>query len=457
MTDMFTAPIFFCGIILATPTPLCFAAQAGQTTSPSTATSTPAIETVRSAYLEGRDKDVLILVERALIDATTVGDIGMKAAELYFWKGSSLRRLGRYDESLIALEHAKKLGFAGPELYIERGLTNKSLGHAEEAQQDYQEAEKRFPDDPDQRELYLKHWKWDGADQPRFQLWFAPQAGWDSNVIGLDQNTPLLQNAVNFQSYYAGFYVDTKYFVVQNQHQLLWLEYQLLGRDYPQEQSVSFLDNLISLIGRQPLLDGLDLEIRGSWEEAFLSGTGHFRTQRTIGPAFLVQPLADVQIRVWGDWTDATYYESVPSAQNRDGSISRIGLNLSIDLGHSWMLGPYGVYNKENAQGSDYVAHGWEFGVQASTPELTGFKIVGLVSYGEEMYPNPNSLTGFTANRIDRPLGVTLTVTFKQIEKWLGYAPAVSVGYVRHSSTISNFNYTRWTPQLELSLGVLSF
>jgi tetratricopeptide (TPR) repeat protein len=454
---MKTAPIFLCGILLASSAPLCFAAQAGHDESPSPVTQAPSIESVRSAYLEGRDKDVLIMVERALIDVTTAGDIGMKAAEVYFWKGSSLRRLGRYDESLIALEHAKTLGFTGPELYIERGLTNKSLGHAEEAQQDYQEAEKRFPNDPDQRELYLKHWKWDSADQPRFQLWLAPQAGWDSNVIGLDKNTPLLQNGVNFESYYAGFYVDTKYFVVQNQHQLLWLEYQLLGRDYPQEQSISFLDNLISITGRQPLLDRLDFEIRGSWEEAFLSNTGHFRTQRTIGPAFLVQPLADLQIRLWGDWTDASYYESVPSAQNRDGSSIRVGLNLSIDLGRAWMLGPYGFYNKSNTQGSDYVAHGWELGVQVSSPELAGFKMLGLVSYGEETHPNLNSLTGFTTNRVDRPLGVTLTITFKQIEKWLGYAPTVSVGYVRHASNIANFDYSRWTPQLELSLGVLSF
>jgi tetratricopeptide (TPR) repeat protein len=441
-------------VLIATTRP-CFAVQ--EEVRNITTIPAPSVEAVRKAYTEGRDKEVLVLAERALIEVSTAGDLGMKAAELYFWKGSALRRLGRLDEALIALEHAKTLGFAGPELYLERSLTNKSLGNAQDAQQDYQEAEKRFPEDPEKRELYLKHWKWDAAEQPRFQLWLAPQAGWDSNVIGLDKNAPLVKGAVNFDSYYLGAYFDAKYFLVQNQHQLLWLEYQLMGRDYPQEQTVSFLDNVMTIAGRQPLLDNLDFELRGAWEEAFVRDTGHFRTQRTIGPAFLFQPLPDLQVRVWGDWTSASYYEAVPGAQNRDGTTSRIGVTFAIDLGHAWMAGPYGSYNTSNTKGSDYDAHGWELGIQMASPEFAGFKVLALLSYGQEDYANPNSLTGFTTRRVDRPLGASLTITFKQIEKWLGYAPTVSIGYVRHASNIPDFDYNRWTPQLEVSLGVLSF
>lgn len=416
-----------------------------------------ALEAVRSAYREGRDKEVLILAERALIDAKMAGDFEMKAAELYFWKGSALRRLGRLDEALIALEHAKVLGFSGPELYLERSLTNRSLGNAAESQQDYQEAEKRFPENSEERELYLKHWKWDSAEQPRFQLWAAPQAGWDSNVIGLDPNTPLIENKVNFDSYYAGAYFDLRYFLVQNQHQLLWLEYQLLGREYPQESEVSFLDNVVSIAGRQPLFEKIDFELRGSWEEAFLRETGHFRAQGTIGPAFLYQVSPDVQIRIWGDWTDATYYESVPAPQNRNGTLARLGLTFAVDVGAGWMIGPYGFYDKSNTKGTDYDSAGWDLGIQTTSPEISGFKVILLLNYGEEDYSNPNSLTNFTLKRVDRPFGSTLTVTFKQIEKWLGYAPTISVGYVRHASNLSDFNYSRWTPQIEVSLGVLSF
>jgi hypothetical protein len=137
--------------------------------------------------------------------------------------------------------------------------------------------------------------------------------------------------------------------------------------------------------------------------------------------------------------------------------LSRAGLTLAIDLGYAWVLGPYGSVNKSNTKGGDYDAHGWETGLQVTSPEFSGFKVIALVSYGEETYANPNSLSGFTKRRLDRPLGANVTVTFKQIEKWLGYAPTLAFGYLRHESNIGDFNYTRWTPQLEVSLGVLSF
>jgi hypothetical protein len=417
----------------------------------------PTLEAVRTAYLEGRDKDVLVMVERALVDVPAIGDLEMKAAELYFWKGSSLRRLGRQDEALIAFDHAKKLGYSGPELYLERSLTNKTLGKASDSEQDFQEAEKRFPEDTEQKELYLKHWKWDATEQPRFQLWIAPQAGWDSNVIGLDPGTPLLQGKPTFDSYYAGAYLDTKFFVVQNQRQLVWLEYQLLGREYPEEQDVSFMDSVLSLTGRQPVSDTMDFEVRGAWEEAFLRDTGHFRNQLTAGPALLVKALEGVQVRLWADWTDASYYESVPDPQDRDGTLGRVGVIVAIDLGKAWGVAPSASVHRSRTSGSDYDYTGWEVSVQGTSPELSGFRIVALVSYGQDDYRNPNSLTDFTQKREDRIFGGTLTITFKQIEKWLGYAPAISLGYVHHDSNISEFAYNRWTPQVEVSLGVLSF
>jgi tetratricopeptide (TPR) repeat protein len=419
--------------------------------------SVPTLETVRRAYIEGRDKEVLVMVERALVDVSPIGDLEMKAAELYFWKGSSLRRLGRHEEALIAFDHAKKLGYAGAELYIERSLTNKTLGKGPESEQDFQEAERRIPPNSEERELYLKHWKWDASEQPRFQLWITPQAGWDSNVIGLDPGTPLLQGKPTFDSYYAGAYLDTKFFLVQNERQLVWVEFQLLGREYPEEQDVSFLDNVFSLTGRQPLSPTMDLELRGSWEEAFLRDTGHFRTQRTIGPALLVKPLEGVQVRLWGDWTDASYYESVPAPQDRDGTLGRLGTMVVVDLGRSWSLAPSASVHRSRADGSDYDYTGWEVVMQGTSPEISGFRVIASVSYGQDDYRNPNSLTAFTEKRKDRIFGTTVTIIFKQVEKWVGYAPSVSVGYVKHDSNIGEFAYDHWTPQIELSLGVLSF
>jgi tetratricopeptide (TPR) repeat protein len=418
----------------------------------------PSVQEIRTAYTEGRDKDVLLLTERALLAATNRGDLDLKGGELYFWKGAALRRLGRSDEAVIALDQSKALGFSAPQVYMEHGLASRTLGDSQEADRDYQEAEKRLPEDPSLRDLFLKHWKWDGTDQPRFQLWLSPEVGWDSNVIGLRSDTPLLEGKPNFESYYYGAYLDARYYLVQNQRQLVWLEYQLLARDYPQETAVSFLDNVGSIAGRQPLTDWADFEIRGSLEEAFLRDTGHFRGQEAIAPALLLQATHDLQVKVWGDWTHATYYEKdVPEPQDRSGNITRGGVVLAIDLGMSWTLAPYGTLNKVAAKGSDYDAHGWETGVTVTSPEVAGFRVTMVAFYGEEDYTNLNSIVNFTEKRLDRPWGGTLTITLKHIEKWLGYAPSLSVGFVRHSSNIAEFSYSRWTPQLEVSLGILSF
>lgn len=421
-------------------------------------TQVPSIQEIRTAYTEGRDKDVLLLAERAILAATTRGDLDLKGGELYFWKGAALRRLGRADEAVIALDQAKALGFSQPQLFMEHGLASRTLGDTREAEQDREEAERHLPQDPELRELFLKHWKWDGTDQPRFQLWLSPDAGWDSNVIGLRSDTPLLEGKPNFESYYYGVYLDTRYYLVENQRQLVWLEYQLLARDYPQETAVSFLDNVWSIAGRQPLTGWADFEVRGTLEEAFLRDTGHFRGEEAIAPALLLQATQDLQIKVWGDWTHATYYEKdVPDPQNRSGDITREGVVLAIELGMSWTLAPYGTLNKVAAKGSDYDAHGWEAGVTLTSPELAGFRVTIQGYYSEENYTNLNSIVAFTEKRLDRPWGGTLTIALKHVEKWLGYAPSVSVGFIRHSSDIAEFSFTRWTPQLEVSLGILSF
>ena len=52
---------------------------------------------------------------------------------------------------------------------------------------------------------------------------------------------------------------------------------------------------------------------------------------------------------------------------------------------------------------------------------------------------------------------ITLAVFFKQIERLIGYAPAISVTYVHHESNIADFKYHRWDPQIELGINVLSF
>lgn len=415
------------------------------------------IEAVRMAYAERRDKDVLLLADRALLEVTKAGGLGIRIAELHFWRGAALRRLGRHEEALVALDQAKALGLKEPELYLERSLTHASLGHSQEADQERQEGERLLPEDLERRERLNFRWQQEAKERLRFQFALAPQFGFDSNIIGLSDDTPLQEGDVDFDSYFAGVYLDAKYFLVRNQNQIVRLGYQGLAREYPENRDVSYFDNVVSLLWRQPVIEYVDIEARASLEEAFLRDDGHFRTQRTIGPALLMQPLHDLQVRLWADWTEANYYVDVPAEQDRDGTIARGGITFSIDLGRSWSVSPYASYNRYKADGSDYDARGWEVGLSLTAAEVAGFLIVPSVSYGEQDYENPNSLANFEKKREDRPLRATVTVTMGLLEKVIGVAPTLSVSYARHKSNIDAFDYTRWAPYIELGINVVSF
>lgn len=416
-----------------------------------------AVRAVRTAYKDGRDQEVLLLADRALLAMARDGDLAMRAPELHFWRGAALRRLGRYDEAVVALDLAITLGFRGPEVHLERGLAHRGLGRRQEADRDYQEAERLLPEDPEMRERLLHRWKWDGKDQARLQVLASPQLGFDTNIVGLDERTPLVQDDVDFDSPYAGAFLEAKYFPILNDRQLLWIGYQNLVRYYTDEPDVSFTDNVATLVGRQPLFEDFDLEARASLEEAFLREDGHFRTQRTVGPAALWRPVRPLHLRLWADWTDADYYAPVPAEQDRDGQIVRGGLRLTLDLGRGWSAAPFVSLNRYDAEGSDYESRGWEAGLSVTPAELGGIRLVASLAYGRQDYENPNSLTGFAEKRSDRPLSASLVVTLRMLEGVLGYAPTLSVAYMRHRSTIDNFDYDRWTPQIELGIAALSF
>lgn len=418
---------------------------------------TSRVESIRAAYRQGRDSDVILMVDETFLEVTKTGDHSLDA-ELYFWKGSSYRRLGKIEQALIAFKQAKALGYRGPELFLESGLANRAVGNTQEADQDYQEGRRILPDDLEQRQKYNERWAKEGKEKTRFQLNVAPNVGYDSNVVGLDKNTPLFDsNLKNFDSYYVGLNLSARYYLIRNEHQILQLEYQAQGRDFPNANDVSYIDNIGSLTGRQPLTDWVDLEARAALEEAFVRQDGHFRTERILGPALIMQPTYNLQVRLWGDYTNVAYYAASTAEQDRDGDIVRVGLTLAMDLSNGWNVAPYVFVDKYNADGSDYKSQGWEFGVTVLPPEVAGFKFTFTASYGQQDYKNPNSVTNFTEKRKDKPFGFILAVTFRQLESVIGYAPTLSVSYYDHRSNIHEFSYSRWAPQIELGITALSF
>lgn len=415
------------------------------------------LRAIRSAYKEGRDTDVLLGADRALLGTARVGGSGVRVGEIHFWRGAALRRLGRTEEALVAFDQAKALGFQEPELYLERSLTQRSLGQVEEAEKEWQEGERFMPEDLERWErLSLRRQK-EERERSRLQLWVAPQLGYDSNVLGLEEDTPLQQGDVDFASSFLGAYVDARYFLVRNGNQVLWLNYQGMAREYPEEPDVSYMDNVLAMVGRQPLFAAVDVEVRSSVGEAFLREDGHFRTQRALGPAILARPLEAVQVRLWGDWTRADYYASVPNEQDRDGTMGRVGIGLGLDLGGNWSLSPSLAYVKYSAEGSDYDFRGWDVGLTLTPPEVVGFLVAPSVGYGDYDYANPNSLTGFAERREDRTLRATLSVTIRVLERAIGYTPTLAISYLRQRSNVEAFDYSRWAPHIELGINVLSF
>ncbi len=415
------------------------------------------LEGVRSAYRDKRDEDALVQADQALLEITRSGDAGMLAPELYFWRGASLRRLNRPKEALVALEESRVRGFKHPELHLELALVRRSLGQSEAAERDLGEAQAAVPGDLGRQSQLISRWNREGKEDPRFRLTLSPQIGWDSNIIGLDPDSPLVQGSVEEDSFFAGAYLGAKYFVHRDGHQVIELELQSVGRLYTEADELNFWDTLLSAVGRQPLGDWVDLEARVSLGESVIRDSGHFRTERIAGLGLLMTPLHELKLRVFVDWTNADYYDSAPAPQDRDGDIVRGGLEGAIELGRGWTVSPYVTVSKYNTEGSDFDALGVEGGFTIRPEEWMGCRVSLALGLGSQEFENENSLSNFTKKRSDFHVQGTLSIAFRQLERLLGVIPTLSVTYVHHDSNISAYRYERWIPQVDLGINVLSF
>src|SRR5436190_8024044 len=127
----------------------------------------PSLDEIRDAYRQRRDEDVIVKADQALHEITLKGDLDQRAAELHFWRGASLRRLGRNKEALVALQESKIRGFNTPELNLELAIVRRSLGDSVGAEQDYREAERVLPPDIEKQERLIERWNRQGKDEPR--------------------------------------------------------------------------------------------------------------------------------------------------------------------------------------------------------------------------------------------------------------------------------------------------
>ena len=425
---------------------------------PPTGEEASSLETVRSAYLAGRDLDTVLAADEALAIATRSEAAGSVVAELHFWRGAALRRLGRLPEARVALDAARTLGLGIPELHLELALTKRALKQDEDAEREFREAERRLPENDERHFRFAERWKEVSKAEPNFQLTIAPQVGYDSNIVGLDEDAPLQGGDVEEASFFAGLLLSAKYFLHRSDRQILALDYRNVMRAYSEESDFNYTDNLLTATGRQPLLEGADLEIRGSLGEAFTEGDGHLRTSRTVAPAVLMTLSSKVQARLWGDWTSVDYYTpDLPPEQDRDGVVWRGGLVVGWDLGSGWSLAAHMSFATYDTDGSDYDHDEWTLGIVVTTPEIAGVILNPSVSYTGANYDNPDSTVGFTDTREDEILRVSITIALRGLEREIGYAPSITFVFTDQSSTIDAYDYARFEPRVEVGVLAYSF
>jgi hypothetical protein len=409
-----------------------------------------ALALARAAYAEGRDSDLVALTERAIVEG------GVVDGELFFLRASALRRLGRPDEALVAFEASDGLGYRAPEAAMERALALSAAGRTQEAEQEMHELRRLFQEDPDKLAPFEERWRRRDQKVNRFEARLRPQIGYDTNIVAAADDA-LVAEDVDRRSVTYGILLSARYRLLEDDDRVLGIEYQNAARAYASESELAYTDNTLALAGRIPLRPSIDFQGRASISEAFMSDDGHFRTLRSLAPAFNFRPLVGLEIRLWSEWGDAGYYFDAPNEQDRDGSFQQIGLGLRIELGRGWSLGSSVSLLDYDAQGADYDRRERQPALSVTAPEAAGVIAALTAAYVLADFDNPNSLSGFTEAREDRRIALTLTLTFRALEDGLGFAPSLSVRFEDWDSNIAAYDFSRWQPSIDLAFLAYSF
>ena len=413
-------------------------------------------EPIRSAYLQGRYQEAVLLVDRSLAERSPSPGI---VPELHFWRGAALRKLGRLEEALVALDVARRGGFKAPELALERALALRALGLEQESEQEYRQADRLLQKEPERRLKFSEEWRLAHEKEADFRFTITPQMGFDSNIVGLDKDAPLEGDRdLERDSFYWGAVFAAKCYLLKSDERILAFEARSQERTYAGEPDLGYTDNTLSILGRYPISDAFAFEGRGALGEAYVRREGHARTIRSAGPALIWFPASAWQVRLFGDWMDTDYYDDdLPAEQDRDGVLQRMGFAVGVDLGGGWSVGPMATYGRYDADGNDFDSRDITLGAGLTTGMVAGCVIATTLAYTWSDYRHPNSLTGFSKEREDRILSLTITVTVRKLEEWIGYAPALVVSFVDHRSNVDAYDYERWEPRVELGIAALTF
>ncbi len=405
------------------------------------------LDEIRKAFREGKHADVVSFAERAL---AAPGESGESRGEILFWKGTSLVRLGRHAEAVAAIDEARGLGFTPSELHLERALALHTLGRQEEADRSFREAERLAQDDPDRLAELRRRWR-EGTRSVEVRV--TGLVGYDSNLFLISDDVRLAED-VTRESFYYGAILSARAVLADEPYLRFYLDYQNSLRGYVDDFDFSYSDNLLSgvLSTRLARLDWLSAELGAYVGEAFVVRGGHFRTQRGIEAALLLHPSESWELRLGADARGVQYYDDVPAAQSRDGTLTHVEISLDWDLGSGWKAAPYAGYGYWDTEGSDYERGEWEIGLSATAPEILGLRTTLTAGYVRADFRNPHTLTALTRRRADDRILVRLQVAFPGLTRSWGVSPSFSLTYEHWRSNIPAWDFDRWdlTPSVEL-------
>ncbi len=400
---------------------------------------------LRDAYAQGRNADVVLLADRAIVK-------GAGGGEVHFWRAAALRRLDRLDEALVALDASSQAGFDAPEVHLERALALSALGRSKEAERSMEEVRRMLQDDARRRE-FESRWSGRPAAAKRFDFSVRPQFGYDSNLVTIQDDASLVE-ASDRKSLFYGAQLSGKAHLLESRAHALDVEYRGNFRAYTSESDLSSTDDVLSLVGRTPLSATVDMEVRLAYGEVWLAGEGHFRTERSVLPAMLYRPAEDWELRLRIEWSDADFYENVPAEQDRDGTRQGARVEATWNVGGGWSLTPVLAFRVLGTEGSDYDGKEREVGLRVGAPEMFGIQPLLVLGYVDAPFDHPHSLTGFTEPRKDGRTVLGLTVTFPALEKLAGFVPSATVRYEHWQSNIAEFDFTRWEPVVEFAVNL---
>lgn len=414
----------------------------------------PVLDDIRRGYAENRDTDTIVAADRVLLSSSR--EDRAVIAEVHFWRGASLRRLRRHEEALVSLDAARDLGHAAPELHLERALAIAALGRQEEAQEEMERARRLVQDDDESLKGFERRWRARDDTPHRFELRVRPFAGYDSNIVAVDDDATIAGDP-DRESFTYGLGLSARYKILQQPGRQIAAEIATTLRGYASEPDLSYADNVFSVSGAFSLSDWVDVVPRIALAEAWLAEGGHFRTQRTAGLAGIFRPAANWSVKVWGEWGNADYYFDAPEPEDRDGTYQQGGIAVAAAFGE-WRVGPFVNVLKYDAEGDDYDRFELQPGLSVTAPPIAdAVELTLTVAHVRADFDEPNSLTGFTDERDDRRWIYALTVKVLALEKSLGVAPSITIRFEDWNSNIDAYKFNRWMPEVDFSFLAWSF